>query len=487
MQSFYSQRFSTPGPSHFWNRRAGIAAGFCVLAALSFGLYYPALRAQLVADDFSLVGQVNFADAAAYFHKTSGFGRNEYRPLTVMSYAIDRRLWQANPEGYHLTNLLLHAITAGLWFLTIYALGRDFALALLGGALFVIHPVNDSRVIWISARDGPICTMFLAGALWVFILSRQKSSRMLRAIAIVLSACALLAYEGAIILPALLFAIEFLFFANGPLRPRLASCLRTTAAFWGLAAAYLCFWLILFHGSIGGYDLSLGPLAIAKNYARLFSGLLYGAKQWVFAILYVALLVSSYRVLIARWRITAFGAWLVPIAFLPYCFTNGFAFRFAYVSALGAAMLFALCILGGLRSRSRLQQAAAAGIGIVLCGWYLIQDRKIVADWITAGQIATRIPETVRTLHPNLPAGAVLVFTGIPLSYGKAQLFQTGFDAAIQREYTVPIVVRQYRLPPPDLPAEARSGAFVFEYRGGRQPLREITPPLRRLAGDTEP
>lgn len=447
--------------------RLRIPVGFCALAAVTFGVYYPALHAQLVADDFSLVGQVSFADAAAYFHKTSGFGRNEYRPLTVISYAIDQCLWQANPEGYHLTNLSLHAITAGLWFFALYALSADFGLALLGGLLFVIHPVNHSRVVWITARDGLICAAFLAGALWLFILSRQRGSRMLSLIALVLGACALLAYEGAIVLPALVFTIEFLFLSEGPLRSRIRSSFRRTAAFWGVAIAYLCFWLILFHGKVGGYDLSPGPLAITKNYTRLFSNLFYGAKQWELAILYIVLLASSYRAFIARWRITAFGILLIPIAFLPYCFTNGFAFRFAYISALGAAMLFALGISGGLRSRSRPLRNVTAGLGIALCAWYLVQDRKILADWITAGQIAAEIPKTVRELHPNLPAGAVLVLAGIPPIYGKAQVFPTGLDAAIQREYSVPIVVRQYQALLADLPEQARHGTFVFEYRGG--------------------
>src|SRR5690349_6512861 len=31
-----------------------------------------------------------------------------YAPLTLLSYALDYRLWKLNPVGYHLHNLLLH-------------------------------------------------------------------------------------------------------------------------------------------------------------------------------------------------------------------------------------------------------------------------------------------------------------------------------------------------------------------------------------------
>src|SRR3954466_13163604 len=86
------------------------------LTALTFTTYDAALQGQLVADDFSLVGQISFRDAIGYFHSSSGFGRNEYRPLTVMSYAVDRWFWGGDPVGFHLTNILLHAITAGGFF-----------------------------------------------------------------------------------------------------------------------------------------------------------------------------------------------------------------------------------------------------------------------------------------------------------------------------------------------------------------------------------
>lgn len=464
-----------------WHRQLRVAIGLCLLSAVAFGVYHPALHAQLVADDFSLVGQISVSEAMGYFHKTSGFGRNEYRPLTVMSYAIDRVLWHANPEGYHLTNLLLHTTTAGLWFLMVYSLSADFALALLGGLLFVIHPANHSRVVWISARDGSICAVFLVGALWTFIRSRQHESRKWCGIAVLLSACALLAYEGAIILPALIFVTEFLFFAQGDLGSRVGLCFRRTAPFWSLAATYLCLWLLMFHGKVGGYDLLLRPVTMAHNYVRLLSTLFYDARHWALALLYLLLFGSLYRNFRGRLRTTGLGICLVLIAFLPYCFTNGFAYRFAYISALGMSLLLALCILGGLRSHWRLCQAATAGLGIALCTWYILEDRKILADWVGAGQVAAQIPQAVRQLHPHLPAGAVLVFTGIPSSYGKAYVFPTGLEAAIQLQYPHRIFVRQYDRAPTDLSDQARNGALVFQYHGGEEPLREV-PPARGTA-----
>jgi len=452
-----------------------IGALLLPLTAVTFGTYYPALRAQLVADDFSLVGQISFRDAMGYFHSSSGFGRNEYRPLTVMSYAIDGWFWGANPAGFHLTNILLHAITADLLYLTVYALSADIALGWLAGLIFAIHPVNHSRVVWIAARDGSICAMFLMASLLLYILGRRRKRRIYRLASATLCGCALLAYEGAIILPALLFAIEFLCFSrSGPLRRRAGESLRKTGAFWGLTVVYLLVWQMLFAGNVRGYSLSFRLSDIATNYARLLSNLFYASKQWVFAVLYAALLVLSYRALIARWKLTAFGTLLALLAFLPYCFTNGFAYRFGYISALGMALLLALCILGTLRSARPVYRLAGAGIAIVLCAWYLAEDQRLVGDWIAAGEIANQIPKAIVKLHPRLPAGALLVLKGVPVAHGKAYVFPVGLQAAIQHEYPVPILVEQHDASSPDLNREKRASMFVFEYKEGKEPVREV-------------
>jgi hypothetical protein len=462
--------------SHLANRTMRLLAGIALLIALTFGLYYPALHAQLVADDFSLVGQLSFPDAIAYFGKTFGFGRNEYRPVTALSYAVDRALWDSDAQGYHLTNLLLHAMAAVLLFLFLKRLTANFPLALLAGCLFVIGPINSSRIIWISARDGSICAVFSLGALWLFVFSRQQNTRTLHGIAVGLCACALLAYEGAVILPILLFAVELIFFTSGSLRLRLVSSVRATVSFWILLAGYLAFWWIMFSGSIGGYDLSLRPVAILENYARLLSTLFYGGKHVAFGLAYVALLVSSYRILRAQRLLTAIAIVVILIAFLPYCFMNGFAYRFGYFSALGISILLAVCIVGSIRGTGRWRHAIGICAGVLFCAYYAVQDRNILSDWTTAGEIAARIPQSLRELHPNLPERAVLVFTGIPRVQGKASVFPTGLDAAIQNEYPVKVLVQQYDLLPADLPERASGGAFIFAYRGGRDPLREIRP-----------
>ena len=52
----------------------------------------------------------------------------EYMPITWMSYGLDRSLWGDASSGYHVTSLLLHAMTA----LAVMALARHFLHHALG-------------------------------------------------------------------------------------------------------------------------------------------------------------------------------------------------------------------------------------------------------------------------------------------------------------------------------------------------------------------
>src|SRR5262245_28007436 len=52
-----------------------------------------------------------------------------YIPVTWLSFALDYALWKMNPFGYHLTNCLVHALNAALFYLLArHLLGKATAL-----------------------------------------------------------------------------------------------------------------------------------------------------------------------------------------------------------------------------------------------------------------------------------------------------------------------------------------------------------------------
>ena len=93
-----------------------------------------------------------------------------YIPVTWMTLGLDYVLWEMDPFGYHLTNVLLHAANAAVLYL--------IALRLLGAAvptvgstprrigsafaalLFAIHPLRVESVAWVTERRDVLFGLF---------------------------------------------------------------------------------------------------------------------------------------------------------------------------------------------------------------------------------------------------------------------------------------------------------------------------------------
>ena len=88
-----------------------------------------------------------------------------YVPLTWLSFAVDYQIWERNPLGYHLTNLLLHLATTLLVFALVSALLRDRyaygkAVAVLTAALFGVHPLHVESIAWATERKDLLFAFF---------------------------------------------------------------------------------------------------------------------------------------------------------------------------------------------------------------------------------------------------------------------------------------------------------------------------------------
>ena len=65
-----------------------------------------------------------------------------YQPLAWLSYALDHALWGFEAYGYHVTNVLLHALNAALVFSFLRGGARAqlSTIAVCGFAIAVVHP-----------------------------------------------------------------------------------------------------------------------------------------------------------------------------------------------------------------------------------------------------------------------------------------------------------------------------------------------------------
>ena len=89
-----------------------------------------------------------------------------YRPVTYLSFALDRVLWGGNPLGFNLTNLLLHAGVAVAFYFAVLGLFKRERYAFLAALLFSLHPIaNESVNFHAGGRNTLLCALFALLAL----------------------------------------------------------------------------------------------------------------------------------------------------------------------------------------------------------------------------------------------------------------------------------------------------------------------------------
>src|SRR5690349_16293459 len=122
------------------------------LVALTVLAYGPAYRAGFIWDDDYYVTENSTLDSVA------GLGRiwlepgavPQYYPLTFTSLWLEHQVYGDAPTGYHVDNVLLHALNAVLAWLVLTTLGIPGAG--LAAAVFALHPVHVESVAWVTER-----------------------------------------------------------------------------------------------------------------------------------------------------------------------------------------------------------------------------------------------------------------------------------------------------------------------------------------------
>jgi hypothetical protein len=157
------------------------AAPLLLLALLlaTLAVYWSGLQGDFLFDDFinlPAIGATGPIDNWPTFWRyiTSGTADPTGRPLALLTFLIDARNWPADPLPFKRTNLILHLINGALLYALLDKLGRvvtpnasrSRAAALLGTALWLLHPLLVSTTLYIVQREAMLpATCVLAGLL----------------------------------------------------------------------------------------------------------------------------------------------------------------------------------------------------------------------------------------------------------------------------------------------------------------------------------
>ncbi|UPT74411.1 MAG: hypothetical protein M0D55_01285 [Elusimicrobiota bacterium] len=202
------------------------------VAAAAFWAFAPALRNGFAWDDAeNFLANPHFRGLGwtqlRWMFTTAWLG--PYQPLSWLSAAVDWTAWGFNPVGWHLTNLLLHAANAALFFFLARRLlprsPRALWCAAAAALLFSVHPLRVEAVVWATERRTLLAGFFYFAALLCWL----EEGRARRA-ALPLFACSLLSKGIGIGLPFTLLALD----VHARRRPDI----REKAPFFLLAAAF---------------------------------------------------------------------------------------------------------------------------------------------------------------------------------------------------------------------------------------------------------
>ncbi len=208
--------------------------GLLVAAAalLTTALYWGGLNGPFLLDDFtnttvirlSTLNWQSLLDVA--FSNDSGFLG---RPVATLSFALNDYFGGMNGFNYKLTNLILHLATG----LALFALSgrllsiplgpeRKLAVRLIAAgatALWLLHPLQVSTVLYVVQRMAQLSALFTVLALLAYVIGRQRLlAGRHGGIAIMVTGTtafgllALFGKENGALIPLYLLVIEFLFF-----------------------------------------------------------------------------------------------------------------------------------------------------------------------------------------------------------------------------------------------------------------------------------
>ena len=151
-----------------------------VLCLLCLGAYVNSLNNSFIFDDKALIVNNPFIksqklpveifkkDIFEHWVGKASFGLM-YRPMQVLSYWFDYKIWGLNTVGFHLTNIILHLLNGILIYLILLKLFSDFRIAAIASFLFIVHPLHVPVVSYISGRADLLSLLFILLSVFLFL------------------------------------------------------------------------------------------------------------------------------------------------------------------------------------------------------------------------------------------------------------------------------------------------------------------------------
>ena len=200
-----------------------------LLIILTYYIYLPGTHGLFIFDDFTNLSSIGKYTNLSFWDNfwlfsLEGHSGPTGRPISLASFYLNASQWPANPAGFIYTNIIIHLINGILLFWISFKLAKLLPLSLsqqvffslLVSALWLLHPMHTTTVLYIIQRMTELSATFTLIGILFYLYGREKLSihnktaLLLLFIGVGLSLLlSILSKENGILLVAYLLVIEF--------------------------------------------------------------------------------------------------------------------------------------------------------------------------------------------------------------------------------------------------------------------------------------
>ena len=154
--------------------RARLALLALALLVATLAAYRPAWHGGMLWDDDAHVTREDLRSVEGLKRIWLEPGATQqYYPLAHTVFWLQHRVWGDDTLGYHLVNIVLHALSAFLLALVLIRLGVPWPW--LAALAFALHPVHVESVAWITELKNTLSgALYLAAALAYLRFDRRR-------------------------------------------------------------------------------------------------------------------------------------------------------------------------------------------------------------------------------------------------------------------------------------------------------------------------
>lgn len=102
-----------------------------------------------------------------------------YRPIALLSHAIDYCFWGTNPHPAHAVNIALHGVNVLLLGWLVALLASNWLPGMLAGLLYAVLPTHAEPVCWVAARMDVLSGTFALASMLSLVLAQKRGAWLL--------------------------------------------------------------------------------------------------------------------------------------------------------------------------------------------------------------------------------------------------------------------------------------------------------------------